>query len=164
MPNADLRVVMRTVSVIPEERGVVTYTLPLVSPSDSKNALDRIDVSATVRPDAPSSGVINNFGLPVTQKGDAYRVAFSGIAYRPQKDFRVGWRAPDPSLYLSVYAARSGGPDGFFALALQPRVRLSHPSVRIDGPRTFDLTEPAPGGEKTLLPIAGDPHRKYNSR
>ncbi len=157
MPDADLKVQMVYVQTLPSSKGGVVYTLPLADAGKEKNALDKIDVNVLVKnaflsggegmPPPPSQrdngikAVTTNFGIPVTKVERGWRVSFSGTNYRPQKDMSIRLLAKENKpLRSSLYAARSGGPDGFLALALTPDHSLASPTLKISGVRVYDMS------------------------
>ncbi|OPZ81377.1 MAG: hypothetical protein BWY76_03050 [bacterium ADurb.Bin429] len=79
-------------------------------------------------------------------KNDAL-VAINGQNYSPPKDLRVRLVWPPAPLRVSLYAAPSGGSDGFFALALTPANTVTVPKVMISGISTYQVETALP---KTL--------------
>jgi hypothetical protein len=153
MPNADLRVRIRMVQALTADRSGWVYSLPLRTEEPAKNALDLIDLSAEVRPGDGVSGVSNSLGLPVTKRDGVYRLAFAASNYRPQRDLRIVLSRRAEPIATALFAARSGGRDGFFALSLTPNRTLSHPTVRISGVRTYDLVPFSSGGAGPTRPL-----------
>ena len=139
LPNADLRVRVRIVQALPSDPEGVAYELPLREDSEEAATLERLDAKVLVKASESIREVTNNLGLPVTREGDDYRLALSGTNYRPQKDLRVGIVRKERMLHVSLYAAPSGGPDGFFALALAPDHSLSKPRVSIRGVSAYEV-------------------------
>src|SRR5207249_2498331 len=137
-PNADLKVEIKVVQTLPADPTGATYELPLQQ--EKGQALDSLAVRVRVHPDDLTLRVENNLGVSVLTDESGYRFAIEGTNNRPQKDLRVRLiRMPRP-LQASLYSARSGGSDGFFALALTPESPLTTPKVRIQNLNTFDLT------------------------
>ncbi|HOS43856.1 MAG TPA: VIT domain-containing protein, partial [Armatimonadota bacterium] len=143
MPNSELKVEIHFTQALPADGAhAAVYTLPLYE--ENAPALEEVD--AAVRVKNPPA-VTNNYGLPVTtEEGDAV-VTVVGHNYSPPKDLRVRLEWPAAPLRASLYAAPSGGPDGFFALALTPTKAVTAPQVAISGVATYQLETTLP---KTL--------------
>ena len=137
MPNSDLKVEMVLVQVLPSDQQGVSYELPLRE--EKGRELASVNVSVLVKPQANISRVTNNLGLPVTEDERGYHLTLTGTKYRPPKDLRVQViRKPQP-LHAELYAAPSGGPDGFFVLALTPDHSLTKPKVAFSGMSTYHV-------------------------
>ena len=155
MPDADLRVQMRYVQALPAKNGVVTYSLPLRTEKSVR--LDSVSVEVRV-PDAVGNGVrvTNNIGLPMgaSVEGGSPLLTLDGKNYRSDKDLRVSIHLPKNNanvsaspLWANLAAARSGGADGFFALALSANEKISAKSVQVENVRTYDVEQtPFSGG------------------
>jgi len=135
MPHTDLRVEMQMVQVLPADSEGLSYTFPLVEGEAPPAALDSLRIHVQVKADASIRQVINNYGLPVTEEG----ITLAGTNYRPPKDLRIRLLRPARPLHAALYAAPSGGPDGFFALALTPDRALAQPRVTIRGVATYHV-------------------------
>ena len=146
MPNADLQVEIHFVQPIASDSLGATYTLPLYEGKDGP-ALESFKVKVDFSEDASRTAIETNFGIPVTTTQKGGSISFGGESYRPPKDLKIGIRRSPAPLHASLYAARSGGSDGFFALALTPNHSLSKVKVKIAGVRTYDLSS-APGSVK----------------
>lgn len=154
MPDADLKVEIRLVQVLRSDAKGVSYALPLVDGESKPEALEKIDIRARVTPGAGVTDVVTNYGIPVERAGDGYSISFFGTSFRPSKDLviRQVWE-PAP-LHSSVYAAPSGGRDGFFALALTPDVAVTRPRVSIRGVSTYHVVNAAGGAVRAHEPVA----------
>lgn len=153
MPNADLRVQIRYVQALPANaKNVATYMLPLEM--DSKTTLDALSVSVELPRLPRGATVSNNFGLPVASVNGAPQIQFTGRQYRVPKNLRVSVGLPTIAapVSTSLIAARSGGSDGFFALAATPRqgFKLTPALLQIASVTTYDV-ETAPLGDGLLL-------------
>lgn len=146
MPNADLKVEIHFVQPLGSDASGATYTLPLFEGAKGP-ALDSVNVKVHVKADESVTGVTNNYGLPVSRSSDGYSVVLAGTSYRPPKDLKVQLKRSPAPFQASLYSARSGGGDGFFALALTPDHSLSHAKVTITGVRTYDVA-PIPKSAK----------------
>lgn len=144
MPNADLKVEMRWVQTLKTSRNAATYELPLRAEEAGKGTLDNLDVTVRVAPDAALRGVASNYNLPIEKSADGgWRLSLAQSNYRAPKDLRVSLARRPANLQAALYAARSGGADGFFALALTPDRTLTKITLKIDGIQTYGLA-PAP--------------------
>lgn len=139
MPNADLKVEMHVVQVLPSDSEGISYALPLLEEEEPPEALDSLQVNVWVKADASIEKVTNNFGLPVTEEEAGYRITLAGTNYRPPKDLRIRLHRRLQPFHAALYAARSGGPEGFFALALTPDHSLTQPKVEIRGAATYHV-------------------------
>ncbi len=139
--NADLRVEMKLVQTLPADPSGATYELPLYQ--EKGQPLDSVAIRVRVHPDDLTIRVENNLGISVLTDQAGYRFAIEGRNYRPQKDLRVRLvRTPSP-LQASLFSARSGGADGFFALAVVSAKAITNPVLMIDRMRTFQLAPPS---------------------
>ena len=137
-PKADLRVELVIVQALPSDVNGILYTLPIHDPTQI-DPLDSIDARIRVKADTQIEKVTNNYGLPVEPGPAGYSMALAGELYRPPKDLNVRIvRKPKP-IQVSLYAAPSGGPDGFFALSLTPHHSITSPRVTISGVKTHQL-------------------------
>jgi hypothetical protein len=152
MPNSDLKVEMTLVQALPSDETGVTYEFPF--PMENGAALDSARVRVRMKRDAAIEKVTTNYGLPVVEESEGYRLELSGTNFRPSKSLRVHLdRRPQP-LHAALHAARSGGRDGFFALALTPAQSLTAPTVSIEGVPTYDRVPsalPAVAAHRALL-------------
>jgi hypothetical protein len=152
MPNSDLKVEMTLVQTLPSEETGVTYEFPFST--EKGPALDAVRVGVRVKRDAALEKVTTNYGLPVIDESEGYRLELSGTNFRPPKNLRVHLaRRPQP-LHAALHAARSGGRDGFFALALTPAQTLAAPVVTIEGIHTYDrvpATLPAVSAHRSVV-------------
>lgn len=137
LPNADLKVEMQLVQALPSDAQGAVYALPL--PTQRGQQLDALDIRVRVPITNGVDRVLNNWGLPVTRENGLFDFHISGANYRPVKDLRVTMTRPVLPLHAELLAARSGGPDGFFALALTPDHSLHAPEVRIAGVSAYQV-------------------------
>ena len=140
MPNADLRVQMKFASALPGDENGALYLLPLQAGEGQE--LDSIDVTVRISQDDDIKEIINNYGLEATEDSGESILRLTGTNFRPPKDLRVRIRREPKPLHVSLYAAPSGGRDGFFALSLTPDHTLKSPRVRISGVSVYHV-EPA---------------------
>lgn len=139
MPGADLKVEMVLAQALPSTPEGALYTLPLRVDTKT-DALEEAKVAVRVKKGGGIVKVNNNYGLPIAEDSEGYRLDFSGTNFRPAKDLRVGLVRRPQALQAALFAAPSSpGGDGFFALALTPNVTLSNPVARITGIRTYDV-------------------------
>ncbi|HVF10958.1 MAG TPA: VIT domain-containing protein [Abditibacteriaceae bacterium] len=138
-PNADLKVEMRMVQVLPSSGHDAIYDFPLRSEEKGKGTLDNLNLNVQVKPDAGAKRVINNYNLPVSREGDGYRLRVLQRNYRAPMDLRLRLVRRPASMHAALYAAPSGGRDGFFALALTPDRSLRKPQISIRGVRTYQV-------------------------
>ena len=139
MPNSDLKIEIRLAHVLPSGEHCFLYELPLREKDRPAGKLDALDVKVRVKADDSIEKIINNYGVPVRKNGDGYSVRLSGTNYRPPKNLRILVVRKKRPFHVAVYAAPSGGPDGFFALALTPDRSLSKPKVTIRGVSTYQV-------------------------
>jgi len=137
--NADLKVEMSWVQVLNADEKGALLTFPLKSQESGKGTLENLDVRVRVVNDASFSKVVNNYKLsPLEDKG-AQVLQLSEKNYRAEKDLIVRLERPLRALNASLFAARSGGRDGFFALALTPNQNLKTPRLKINGVATYQV-------------------------
>lgn len=140
MPDSDLRVEIHLVQALANEQGRPVYTFPLLDDAQ-KITFDTLDLTVDVRAMPNLQRVETNYGLPVTQTADGYQARLRGEHYRPEKDLRVTQSYPPTPLHASLYAARSGGPDGFFALSLTPDHSINGLHIAVTGIATYDTVQ-----------------------
>src|SRR5258708_3793275 len=137
MPNADLKVEMVLVQALPSDISGYSYSLPIKM--EKGNPLDSLKIAVWVKPEAHIQRLENNYGVSVVTDADGYRLDIEGQKVRPDKDLRVHVvREPEP-VQAELYAARSGGPDGFFALSLTSAHDIKNAKVHFSGVKTYDL-------------------------
>lgn len=139
LPNDDLKVEICTVQVMPSDANGTVYTAPIFDPG-ALDPLDSIDIRIDIRPDPTIDKVTTNYGIPIQHTDAGYVVSLCGENYRPPKDLNVRIARKPAKMYTSLYAAPSGGGDGFFALALIPDHTLENPSVSINGIKTYEVS------------------------
>lgn len=137
MPNADLKVEMQLVQALPADAQGMAYELPL--PTERGQQLDALDARVQVKATEDVDNVLNNWGLPITRANGAFHFRLNGVHYRPAKDLRITVTRLHRPLHAELLSARSGGPDGFFALALTPDHSLHAPTVQIRGVTTYQI-------------------------
>lgn len=128
--RADLKIEVQYIQPLEATSGGWKWSYPLSA--DTKNyPLDAVTLSAKVE---GTSGATSNFG------------AFSGGVLNAQKtrvqdaaDIEIGVSAPRAPLKVSLFAARDGGSDGFFALALAPDFSATKPNFAVTGVQTYDV-------------------------
>jgi len=129
--NSDLRVEMTMVQALPSIAGTHQYVLPLRRAKG--DALSSIDVAVKVAGSDRRQLIQNNFGLRADGSG---LLRYRGQNVRPDKDLRVritDQPQPGDGLTCALYSGRSGGREGYFAMAVSSsRGSISGP-VRIEG-------------------------------
>ncbi len=138
-PNADLRVEIHLAQALRSSQDGAFYEFPLMSEEAGKGTLDTLNFSVSVKPDASIEKVANNYSLPVTSEDDGFHLNLSQANYRAPQNLRVTLIRKRQSLRAALYAAPSGGPDGFFALALTAGQSLRRPALSISGVRVYDV-------------------------
>lgn len=152
MPNDDLRVEIHVVQALPSDGGAATYSLPIYD-RNALDPLDSIDVKIHVKPDPSIAKVSTNYGIPVRRDASGYEIDLCGEEYRPPKDLNVRIDRKPAKMQVSLYAARSGGVEGFFALALMPDHSLTNATVTIEGVKTREVTRTRFTRTKAFGPI-----------
>ncbi|HEX8236254.1 MAG TPA: VIT domain-containing protein [Abditibacteriaceae bacterium] len=139
MPDADLRVQMRYVQTLSSDERGVAYRFPMRPAEEGKGILDSLNVNVNITPDAGLQKVINNYSLPVKMEGGRYHLSLRQSNYRPAQDLQIRLLRSSAALRAALYAAPSGGTDGFFAVALTPNRKIARPVVKISGVKTYSL-------------------------
>jgi hypothetical protein len=135
--NSPLKVEMTLAQLLPTTVDGTVFELPLEKERD--DPLESLEVKVRVKPGNGLIGVVNNYGLPVESSPDGRQITLSGTNFRPQKDLRVLVQRTITEFQATLYAARSGGTDGFFALSLSSQSDLKRPRIRIAGVQTYDV-------------------------
>jgi hypothetical protein len=154
MPDADLKIEIHTVQVLPSDKNGATYTLPLRGATPGKGTFEELNVQVQGTLEGAFSGVANNFGQPLQINGASFRFALKQKQYLAPRDLRITLKPHERALSAVIYAAKSGGGDGFFALALSPQSALKKPRVSLSGVKTYDLAPknlPSVAARGTLL-------------
>ncbi len=138
-PNADLKVEMRWVQVLTSDAKGTFYKFPLRSQEEGKGTLENLNVRVRAVPDASVSKVVNNYKLTPKVEDKAQVLQLTEKNYRPSQDFLLRFERPARALHASLYAAPSGGRDGFFALALTPNQNLKNPRITFSGVSTYHV-------------------------
>ncbi len=137
-PNADLKVEIQTVQTLPSAQGATIYGYPLLEMRGAAVRLENLDLKVRARPDAGATKLTNNYGARVSSSGKQYSFAIKETNFRPPRDLQVRITRPAQKLQTSLFAARSGGTTGFFALALTPERDLKNPRLSVSGVRLID--------------------------
>src|SRR5690606_2200021 len=104
-----------------------------------KGTLENLNIRVRVVPDAGVTKVVNNYKLAPTTESQAQVFQLSEKNYRPAQDFLLRFERPVRALHASLYAAPSGGRDGFVALALTPSQNLKAPKLTFNGIATYNV-------------------------
>lgn len=141
----DLKIEVRYVQVLPSSQSDIVYTLPLVEPDaeadDAK--LETAHVRLRIKTSPDTGRIENNYGLQTTSTAGGHELVLDATNYRPPKDLVVRMRREPKPLLVSTYAARSGGSDGFFAVALTPDHSLTSARAGISGVSTYQVVCPS---------------------
>ena len=154
MPNADLKVEIHTVQVLPSHSKGAFYTLPLRGPQEGKGTFENLNVNIQGVLDSAFSAVSNNFGQPMTIDSNRFRYQLHQQNYLAPRDLEIVLKPRQSKLRAVVYARRAGGDDGFFALALAPSSALKNPQIAFSGVKTYDIAPqklPSVAANGTLL-------------
>ena len=138
-PNADLKVEMRWVQVLSSDAKGIFYKFPLKPQEEGKGTLENLSLRVKAIPDAGVTKVVNNYKLTPKTEEKAQVLHLTEKNYRPSQDFLVRFERPARALHTSLFAAPSGGRDGFFALALTPSQNLKAPKLSLDGIATYSV-------------------------
>ncbi len=114
----------------------------------SRGTYESLRLKVRVLPDSNITGIANNYNLPVRAEGGARRLDLAQLNYRPPADLRLRLKRRAAPLQTSLFAARAGGRDGFFALSLCPDRALSNVAVSVSGVRTWQVLPARPGAVK----------------
>lgn len=138
-PNADLKVEMRWVQVLSSDAKGIFYKFPLKPQEEGKGTLENLSLRVKAIPDAGVTKVVNNYKLTPKTEEKAQVLHLTEKNYRPSQDLLVRFERPARALHTSLFAAPSGGRDGFFALALTPSQNLKAPKLSLDGIATYSV-------------------------
>lgn len=139
MPNADLKVEVHLVETLASTALGALYEYPLPVNRGAAVNLEHLDIGVTIMADSSIQRVLNNYSLPLAQEPRSYRLWLSRSNFRPAQNLRIQLVRQRQPLQAALFAAASGGRDGFFALALTPSRILRRPVVRIRGVATYQL-------------------------
>ena len=137
MPNSDLRVEMTLVQALPGDAEGTRYELPLRM--EKGETLESAKIDVLVKPDPGIERVDNNVGVSVLTDADGYHVSIGGANWRPEKDLRIRLIQKPSPLRAVLYAARSGGSDGFFVLSVTPDHTLNDATASIQGVAVYEV-------------------------
>lgn len=138
-PNADLKVEMRWVQVLSSDAKGHFYRFPLKPREEGKGTLENLNIRVRAVPGAGVSKIVNNYKLTAKTENEGQVFQLSEKNYRPSQDLVVRFERPLRALHASLYAAPSGGRDGFFALALTPSQNLKAPKLTFNGIATYNV-------------------------
>ncbi len=130
----DLKVEVQLAQALPAIAGGALWSYPLrdLVGQDKDAKLDRFRLSVRGAGTLQSNMGAFKHGVLSVNRTD----------YRPESDARVIFRQNAAPLRASLLAARDGGKDGFFAIALTPRDAIMRPRFKISGVRTYDVLTP----------------------
>lgn len=151
-PNSDFEVEIHIVQALPSDINGAVYSLPIFE-KDALDPLDSINAKILVKPDAAIGKVTTNYGIPVQCDAEGYKIDLSGEDFRPRKDLNVRITPKPEKLHTSLYAAPSGGEDGYFSLVLTPDHSLTNPSITIDGVKTYEISPTRLSRVKAYSPL-----------
>jgi hypothetical protein len=137
MPNADLKVEITMVQVLPSGPNTYSYTMPLKT--EKGHYLESLDLNVKVVGDAWTEEVRDNIGMSRATEAKTTVLTLSAKNHRPQKDLNVTVVRRARELQASLYGARSGGRDGFFALTLTPSRAVKSPRLQVSGVKVYDV-------------------------
>lgn len=138
--NADLKVEMRLIQVLPSHKGEAVYEFPLAPAKAGTGTLESLKINITLTPDSGFARLSNNFNIPTKRDAKGVlRLRLERKNFRPTRDWRIALVHRPQTLRASFLAARSNGSDGFFALALTPSRAMRNPKFSIAGLKNYDV-------------------------
>jgi hypothetical protein len=135
MPNADLKVEMVLMQILPSDGRNIVYSFPIRGKSGK--VYDALDFRIDWRRGSGIERFGSNYGTNLTLDSEFARFRLSGSNFHPAKDLRMTAVRYEKPLHMELYSAPSGGGDGFFALALTPDRTLSRPIVQFSGVQAY---------------------------
>lgn len=154
MPNADLKMEVRTVQVLPSDKNGAIYTLPLRGPQEGKGTFEQLNVNIEGVLDSAFTSVGNNFGQRITTDGAQFGFTLKQSNYRAPRDLQIILKPREQALRVVTFAKNTGSGDGFFAIALSPKMALRRPRIALSGVKTYDIAPaslPATAARGTIL-------------
>ncbi len=128
--RADLKIEVQYVEPLAATPNGWRWTFPLRE--DTKNyPLDAVNFQANV---TGAKKATSNFGDFNDGKLNAQKTDVKDAA-----DLQIDIAAPKAPLKVSLFAARDGGSDGFFAIALAPDFSATKPTFAVTGVQTYDV-------------------------
>ncbi len=127
MPDADLKIEIDLVQVLPGTGSTSTLTVPIKMEKGTK--LDQISADILVKNDPDIQSVKENVGVGVSRSSDGWRIHYSGSKARPTDDLRVTSNYEDKSARMEFYSARSGGQGGYFSLVINSSKPYDNPKL-----------------------------------
>jgi hypothetical protein len=140
-PNADLKIEMRWVQPLVSDGHNWLYGFPLKPAEAGKGTLDELKLQVTVRDNGRVAGraLQNNYNLPLQRVNRMQRIVLQQKNFRAPRDFTVRIPRAASALDVDVTAARAGGSDGFFTLALVPNQTLRRVRWNLSGVKVYDV-------------------------
>ncbi len=141
----DLKIEVRYVQVLPSDHGDIVYTLPFMEPDlDADDVkLETVHIGLRIKASPEIGEIENNYGLQMASTAEDHELTLDAANFRPPKDLVVRMRRAPKPLLVSTYAARSGGSDGFFALALTPDHSLTSAKATVCSVSTYQVITPS---------------------
>ncbi len=140
-PNTPLVIRMKWVSVLHCENGFPTMQFPLAT--KEREPLE-VDIKISAKPGVGFSGLDDNYGMKWVSVDDRLTSEIKGEKLRPDKNLRIRLiPTAKEGLTTSVYAARSGGSEGYFALIVGiPKLGIGPkpPSLSLSGIGEFGVS------------------------
>jgi hypothetical protein len=136
MPNADLKVEMVLMQILPSDGRTILYSFPLDTGKDQ--SYQELDFQVAWRRGSGIERFTSNYWKDLQFDDQFARFRLKGTNFRPPKDVRVSAIRYEKLLHAELYAAPSGGGDGFFALALTSAHTLAKPLLQISGVKIFE--------------------------
>jgi ribosomal protein L32 len=145
-PNADLKIEMKWVQPLMADGRNWLYGFPLKPAEAGKGTLDELKLQVDVRGGGSVAGgsvagrsLQNNYNLPSQKTGATQRMVLQQRNFRAPRDFVVRIPRAASALDVDVSAARSGGSDGFFTLAVVPGRTLRRARWNLSGVKVYDV-------------------------
>lgn len=151
--NADLKVEIHSVQLLDADAKGSLFTFPLKAPEKNKGTLEKIHLHLQLYPDSDVTGISNNYNLPLIRSNNIQTLDLQQQNWRAPQDLKVRFSRPVKALNASLYSARAGGADGFFALTLIPSQDIPKPRLEIQGVKTSQLLPAKLAPMKAHVPV-----------
>jgi len=151
--NADLKVEIHSVQLLDSDAKGSLFTFPLKTPKKNKGTFEKIHLHLQLYPDNDVAGISNNYNLPLIRSNNIQTLDLQQQNWRAPQDLKVRFSRPAKALNASLYSARAGGADGFFALTLIPSQDIPKPRLEIQGIKTRQLLPTKLAPMKAHVPV-----------
>ena len=130
-PNADVDVVVKYTSLLPQENGLILLDVPFTNQFGADYPVPTIAVTVDMESKRAIKSIYSpTHAVDVIRRNDGQaKVSWEAKNYGPRKPFRLYYHLSDEDLGVTLLTFKQPGEDGFFALLASPKVKVENEKV-----------------------------------